>query len=153
MARRAGPWIVLAGVLAGLLWVGAQHSDRPRTLDERVLAVARDVRCPTCESQSAADSNAPASEAIRGEIRAQLKQGRSPAQIRAFLVSRFGSDILLKPEASGIAGLVWAIPVVVLVVAALGLGLGFRRWRPAAAGPPTPDERDAVERAMREGVS
>lgn len=140
-------------VLVGALWVGAQRNERPQTMDERVLSVARVVRCPTCESQSAADSNAPASEAIRAEIRAQLEQGRTPAQVRTYLVSRFGSDILLKPEATGVAGLVWAIPVVVLIGALVALGLAFRRWRPGAVEPPTRDEREAVERALHEDVS
>lgn len=123
------PWLVLALVLVVALIVGTRADGSPKTLDERTLAIAREVRCPTCESQSSADSNAPASEAIRNEIRDQLEAGRSPGQIRGFLVSRFGSDILLKPRSSGVAGLVWAIPVAVLVLALAGLTFAFRRWK------------------------
>lgn len=152
-ARRSAPWLVLAVILAGALWVGAQRSSDPKTLDERVLSVAREVRCPTCESQSAADSNAPASEAIRAEIRTQLERGRTPGQVRGYLVSRFGTDILLKPEASGVAGLVWAIPVVVLIAALTALGLAFRRWRTGTIEPPTPGDREVVDRALQEELS
>lgn len=148
IGRRGGPWLALIVVLGGLLFIGSRGHERPATLDQRVLAVARDIRCPTCESQSAADSTAPASEAIRAEIRRQLKAGRSPGQIRSFLVGRFGSDILLKPERSGISGLVWAIPVFVFICALAMMVGTFRRWRASEGASPTDDDRAAVARAL-----
>jgi cytochrome c-type biogenesis protein CcmH len=126
--RRWAPWIALGVVLVIALAIGARRQPS-QTVDAHVRRIASQVRCPTCEGQSVADSNAAASEAIRDEIRTRLQQGQSDGQIKAFLVSRFGRDILLKPPADGIDGLVWALPVVVFVAAAGGLFIAFRRWR------------------------
>jgi len=120
--------VALAVVLVVALAVGARHRSS-ESLDAHVRRLALQVKCPTCSGQSAADSNAAASEAIRDEIRTRLDQGQSDGEIRAFLVSRFGRDILLKPPASGVSGLVWALPVVVFVAAFAALVVSFRRWR------------------------
>ena len=70
-------------------------------------------------------------------------------QIKAFLVSRFGKDILLKPDAGGFGGLVWALPVVALLCGAAGLGFAFIRWRSRARVAATPADRALVEEALR----
>src|SRR5207248_4839187 len=110
--KKWAPWLALAMVLVVALAIGARHHGT-ETLDTHVRRIASEVKCPTCQGESAADSNAASSEAIRDEIRTRLQQGQSDGEIRAFLVSRFGRDILLKPSASGVSGLVWALPVVV----------------------------------------
>jgi cytochrome c-type biogenesis protein CcmH len=145
--RRWLPWAAMAVVVAVALAVGTTGDGPPRTLEERAMALADTVRCPTCRSQSAADSDAPASQAIRTEIESRLRDGQDDDQIRAYLVSRYGEDVLLNPSGSGVTGLVWALPVAAVVLAAAGLGLAFRRWR---GGPPpavTDDDRALVERA------
>ena len=126
--RRWLPWLALALVLVAALAIGARHRSST-SLDTHVRRIASQVKCPTCQGQSAADSNAASSEAIRDEIRVRLQEGQSDGEIRAYLVSRFGRDILLKPPASGISGLVWALPVVVFVAAGAALAVSFRRWR------------------------
>lgn len=127
--RRALPWLVMALLVGGSLAVGASGDDGPRTTEARVEAVAKDVRCPTCEGLSVAESEATASRAIRDEIDRRVRRGESDDAIRAYLVSRFGKDILLKPEASGVGGIVWGLPVFAGVCAVGGLALAFRRWR------------------------
>jgi cytochrome c-type biogenesis protein CcmH len=126
--KRWAPWVVLAIVLVGALAIGSQHKGK-ETLDAHVRRIAAQIKCPTCQGESAADSNAASSQAIRDEIRTRLQQGQSDSEIRGFLVSRFGRDILLKPPASGVSGLVWALPVVAFVAAVAGLVVCFRRWR------------------------
>jgi cytochrome c-type biogenesis protein CcmH len=137
----------MAVVLAVSLGVGLTGEPAPRTLEERAMAVADTVRCPTCRSQSAADSDAPASVAIRTEIEARLRDGQTDGQIRAYLVSRYGEDVLLRPSGSGLTGLVWALPVAAVVVAAAGLAVAFRRWRGGAPPAVTDEDRALVERA------
>ena len=122
------PWLAMVVVLAVALAIGARHSGS-ESLDSHVRRIASQVKCPTCQGESAADSNAASSEAIRDEIRTRLQQGQTDGEIKSFLVSRFGRDILLKPPASGVSGLVWALPVVAFVAAGGGLFVAFRRWR------------------------
>ena len=144
------PWVLMTVVLAGALAVGARDGGGPRSERDRVMAVAGEVRCPTCRGLSAAESDAKAAQAIRDEITERVRAGESDAEIRAFLVSRYGRDILLRPEAGGVAALVWALPVAGLVVAVAGLVVVFRRWRGRSGGEPSPEDQDLVARALGE---
>jgi cytochrome c-type biogenesis protein CcmH len=85
--------------------------------------------------------------AIRTEIEARLRDGQTDGQIRAYLVSRYGEDVLLRPSGSGLTGLVWALPVAAVVVAAAGLAVAFWRWRGGAPPAVTDEDRALVERA------
>src|SRR5688572_9871199 len=127
----------MAAVLVVALVVGVTGDRAPRTENDRVNAIAAEVRCPTCESLSAAESDAAAAQAVRDEIRTRLRAGEEEPEILAFLASRYGDDILLRPEAGGIAGLVWVLPVAGALLALGGLGWAFRRARREApvAGP------------------
>src|SRR3954447_8777985 len=129
MTRRLLPWIALVVVVVGALAMGASRGSGHRSLESHVDHVAAQVKCPTCQGLSAAESDAAASRAIRNEIRTRITQGQSDAEIKAFLVSRFGKDILLKPDARGFGSLVWALPVVALLGGTAGLGFGFVGWR------------------------
>lgn len=147
--RRWLPWAVMAAVVAVALAVGATRDPVPRTLEERATALADTVRCPTCRSQSAADSDAPSSQAIRTEIEERLRDGQSEDRIRAYLVSRYGEGVLLRPSATGVTGLVWALPVAAVVLAVSGLGIAFRRWRGGAPVEVSEEDRALVESARR----
>jgi cytochrome c-type biogenesis protein CcmH len=127
--RRWLPWVALVVVVAVSLVVGASGSGGGTSPAARSGRLAKEVRCPTCRGLSAAESDAKAAQAVRAEIRSRVDSGQSDAEIRAFLASRYGDDILLRPEGSGVAGLVWALPVVVLVCGGAGLAVAFRRWK------------------------
>jgi cytochrome c-type biogenesis protein CcmH len=137
-------------VLVVALAIGATGSRTPQTEAERVRSIASTVRCPTCRGLSAAESDARAAQAVRDEIRTRLRAGESDSEIRAFLVSRYSEDILLKPRASGVAGLVWALPAAALLIAIVGLAAAFRRWRRPRPLTPTDEDRALVEAALRE---
>lgn len=89
-----------------------------------------------------AQSSAPAAQAIRGIVVRRLSAGKSDAAIEAYLVSRYGQDILLRPPASGGIGLVWLMPVVALGAALAGLGTFF--WRRRKLAVPEVSEADRV---------
>lgn len=126
--RRWAPWALLVVVVAGALAVGT--SDRDTTTDaERVQRIAESVRCPTCRGQSVASSDAPAAANVRTEIERRVAEGESDEEIRGALVARFGESIRLNPPRSGVAGLVWVLPVAGLVFAGAGLVFAFRRWK------------------------
>jgi cytochrome c-type biogenesis protein CcmH len=142
-------WVGAIAVLAVALLVGAQGSGPPETPARRALRLAGDFRCPSCRDLSAAQSDAPTARTLRDEILKLVEAGRTDGEIRAEVVNRFGSDILLKPPATGVAGLVWVLPVVAFVAAVAGLAFAFRRWRARALRGPTEDDRRIVEDALR----
>jgi cytochrome c-type biogenesis protein CcmH len=126
--KRWAPWALLLVVVVVALVVGT--SDRSAMSDdERAEHIAESVRCPTCRGQSVASSDAPAAANVRNDIARRVADGESDDEIRSALADRFGTSILLNPPKSGVAGLVWVLPVVGLVLAIAGLTFAFRRWR------------------------
>ena len=147
-------WLAIAVVVAVALFVAATGEQPARTPADRVRAIASDVRCPTCRGLSAAESDANAAQAVRSEIAARVEAGESDEEIRTYLASRYGDDILLKPRGTGVAGLVWSLPVAGLVIAVFGLVAAFRRWRSRRTPPdgaPTDDDRALVDHALGRG--
>jgi cytochrome c-type biogenesis protein CcmH len=125
------PWLLLGGVVIVALAIGAGGGGGHQSPARRTDRIARQVRCPTCRDLSAAESDAAAAKAVRTEIRRRVDAGQSDAQIKGFLASRYGRDILLTPDSGGVSALVWVLPVVALVAGAGFLGVAFWRWRSA----------------------
>lgn len=139
-------WIALVVVaVAALVW--ALRPSGTRTDAERARDLAAEIRCPDCESLSALDSQTGSARAIRRDLRLRVDAGESDAEIRRTYADRYGDSILLKPAGDGLGLLVWGLPVVVLVVAAAGLVVAFRRWRSSPASPVTDEDAALVERA------
>jgi cytochrome c-type biogenesis protein CcmH/NrfF len=140
-------WAALAVVVAVVLAVGTHRPGRP-TVQQRASAIAAEVRCPACRGQSAELSDAPAAKAVREFILAQVSAGQGRAQIEQELEDRYGGDILLRPPASGVAGLVWVLPVVAVVIAGGALALAFRRWRAMTDAPVSDADRRRVAQEL-----
>ena len=126
--RRWLPWLGL-GVLVAVVLVWAAWPAGAASPAERAHALATELRCPDCEGLSVADSSTSTARAIRTEIRQLVDHHESDAQIKQVYVDRYGDSILLEPAKSGFSLLVWLLPVVVIIAAALGLMLAMRRWR------------------------
>lgn len=135
-------------VVGAVLFIGAHRSSRPDSLEARVHSIAAGIRCPTCQGETAADSDVPAARAIRADISGRLQTGESPEQIRAYLVSRYGVGILESPPTRGVSALVWVLPIVVVPAGALALIVGFRRARPRPDFSVTDTDRALVARAL-----
>ena len=141
--RRWAPWMVLLVVLVAALIAGASGGGRSSP-EDRGARIDAEVRCPTCAGQSALVSDAPAAKAVRSFVAQEVAAGRSDGQIKRALQDRYGTDILLRPPATGIAGLVWFLPIAVGIASIGGLVLAFRRWHFAAASAPQVTDADRV---------
>lgn len=122
MRRGKAGWV---GWLLLLALALAQPSPNtpPPDFSPEVFEIARELRCPVCQGESAAESNAGIAVEMRRIIAEQLAQGKSRAEIREFFVQRYGDWILYEPPARGLTLWVWLSPLV-------GLGLlGFGLWR------------------------
>lgn len=128
MIRRWAPWALLAVVVIGALVVGTRP-EGTTTDAERAHRIAASVRCPACAGQSVANSDAIAAENVRNDIARRIAAGESDDEIRAAIAAPYGDYILLNPPRSGVAGLVWVLPVVAVAAAGVGLFVAFRRWR------------------------
>ncbi len=154
---------ILLGVLVLLTpFLGAVAQDDSTVamgtqLESRVFDIARQLRCPTCVSESVADSNAGISIEMRNEIQTQLVAGASEAEILAFFQDRYGDWILLEPPRRGIHLVVWWLPGIALAVGVVGLATLMVRWtrnaQTVASEAQADDEDLARVRAALQGDS
>ena len=121
-------WVGLAVLAVLVLAVALWPSGGTPTVRARTRSLASELRCVDCEGLSVADSSTASARQTRRDIEARIRRGQSDQDIRQVYVDRFGESILLKPSSSGIGVVVWALPVIVLVVGAGGLVLALRRW-------------------------
>lgn len=105
-------------------------------LEARARVISSELRCLVCQNESIDDSGAQLARDIRLLVRERLKDGDSNAQVRDYLVSRYGDFILLKPPFDAETALLWAMPALVLGGGALGLYLTRRRVAMPAEAPP-----------------
>ena len=142
-------WLVMAVVLGVALAVGAGRPAPAQSATARAQALDAQLRCPSCEDVSVADSSAPAAVSIKAIVLEKVDQGESDSAIEGFLVSRYGEGILLRPPAGGGIGAVWIVPIVA-VTAALAVLVVFL-WRRGRLSPVTASEPDRVlvERALQ----
>lgn len=126
--RRWAPWIALVALVAVVIAVAAAP-DADRSAADRARDLAAELRCPDCEGLSVAASSTTSGRTIRADIRERVRRGESDEEIRQVYVDRYGESILLNPEGDGLGVIVWAVPVVVLVLGGAGLALALRRWR------------------------
>jgi len=144
------PWVALAIVVGVALGLGASRGGTAPTPTQRADAIDAVIRCPSCEGISVADSSASTAVAIRGAVAARVRAGESDAQIYAFLVSRYGPGILLRPPVHGWTEWVWVVPPAALAMAAAGLAVVLRRRRRRRPVPVSAEDRALVERALWE---
>ena len=118
-------------------------------LEAHTSAVASQLRCPVCQGLSIQDSPAELAQQMRLLVHDQLAAGKTPEEVKAYFVSKYGEWILLAPKASGFNLVAYGLPVLVVLGGGLGIVLAVRRWTAAAdAGPtesPAPDAIDATE--------
>lgn len=97
-------------------------------LDARTAAVASTLRCPVCQGESIQDSPAELAQNMRAIVREQLRAGKTPEEIKAYFVSKYGEWILLEPAMTGLNVLLYVFPVL-LVAGGLALVVVLvRRW-------------------------
>ena len=116
--------LLLASLLAPTLCI-AQVSDptplqfRDAAEETRFHQLTSELRCVMCQNQSLADSNAQIAHDLRREVLELMNQGKSDAEIKRFLVERYGEFVLYKPEVQRDTWLLWFGPGLLLVVGAM----------------------------------
>ena len=86
-----------------------------------------EVRCMVCQNQNLKDSNAPLAKDMRRELRRMVEEGASEADVKQFLLDRYGDYALYRPRLAPNTLVLWAGPGVLLIVALGALTLVIRR--------------------------
>jgi len=138
---------------AGLAFGQADEVTRPDPqVEQRLKSLAEELRCLVCQNQTIADSNAPLALDLRNQIRQQVAQGKSDAQIRDYLVERYGDFVLYRPPLKAATALLWIGPFVLLVGGAGVFWVITRRKRSPEAEPPASAEQRARVAALLDGA-
>jgi cytochrome c-type biogenesis protein CcmH/NrfF len=143
-------WITLAVVVVVVLAVSLWPRSGTPSVAERTRSLASELRCVDCEGLSVADSATRSARLVREDIAARLRRGQSVDEIRQYYVDQNGESILLKPSNRGIGIVVWALPVIALLLGAAGLVVALRRWQRQPRLVATDDDEDLVARARGE---
>ena len=131
-----------------LLLVGTLRSTGPQSETDRIDAITKRVACPVCSGESVFESRNAAAVNIHNKVEDLVEAGTlSDAEIIAAIQQDSEVQLLLVPKRSGIDALAWALPVAAGVVAFVGLGLAFRRWKQAADTVPSDEDRALVDAA------
>ena len=120
-------------------------------LEQRVMAIAAELRCLVCQNQTIADSNAELAADLRNQVREKVRQGQSDGEIIDFMVARYGDFVLYRPPFKATTLLLWLGPLLLL---ATGLAILFRRLarpRPAGGVEITAGERERARRLLSGG--
>lgn len=98
-------------------------------LEAKAQALMETLRCLKCQSQSIADSDAPMAGDMRHQVRTRIAAGEDPEHIRGWLIERYGDYVSYKPEVSKTTWPLFAVPVLLLVLALLILRRRLRGAR------------------------
>jgi cytochrome c-type biogenesis protein CcmH len=110
-------------------WANRQLPDTKQ--EAKAQALMEELRCLVCQGQSIADSDAELAGDMRDLVRRRIAAGEKPADIRAWLIQRYGTWISYKPTAEPAAWPLWLAPIALLLIGAL---LIRRRIRVKARG-------------------
>ena len=122
-------WLVAALlVLCGTAYaIDAEDAFDDPVLQKRYENINRELRCLVCQNQTIADSNATLAQDLRREVRDMIAAGQTDAQIREFMIERYGDFVLYRPRMTAGNFLLWAAPVLLLVIGAFVLVRVVRR--------------------------
>ena len=124
--------LLAALAFAALGAVGAlgavQQSPADSVLEARTAEVAAQLRCPVCQGLSIQDSPSELSQQMRSVVKDQLRAGKSPDEVKAYFISKYGEWILLEPKPKGFNVLVYAMPILLVAVGLGWIVLAVHKW-------------------------
>ena len=117
-------------------------------VEQRLIAIAEELRCLVCQNESLAGSRADLAQDLRREVRTLIKAGKTDTEIKAFLVNRYGDFVLYDPPVKPTTWLLWFGPLILLIGAIWLLVRTIRQTQKNA----TPPELDAAQRAKAQAL-
>jgi cytochrome c-type biogenesis protein CcmH len=119
-------------------------SSDPKTPEyqARLRALSEELRCLVCQNQSLADSNADLALDLKREVERLMTEGKTDADIKSFLVQRYGDFVLYKPPVQNNTLLLWGGPFALLIAGGIA-------WRLAQRKSNLAGEKNATQSAAR----
>lgn len=112
--------------------------------DERFAALVKDLRCPKCQNQDLADSNAPVASDMREKVYDMMQAGKSDDEIVGYMVDRYGDFVHYTPPVSSQTYLLWFGPLLVFIFGLIVL-IVIRRGQKQPPLPLSEEERARLQ--------
>ncbi|TXD98569.1 cytochrome c-type biogenesis protein CcmH [Psychrobacter frigidicola] len=118
-----------------------------------------ELRCPKCQNQNLAASDAPIAQDLKQKTFDLIKDGRSDGEIRDYMQERYGDFISYKPPVRPSTWILWFFPPLLLIVLIIGWFWQSKRRQVVARGqkdvivdstaePLTPAEQAELDRLL-----
>jgi cytochrome c-type biogenesis protein CcmH len=154
VTRLAVLMILITSTASAVGEVRDVHEFDSREQEQRFQNLIAELRCPKCQNQNIAESNAPISKDMRDEVyRMMSNEGASDEEITNALVARFGEFVRYRPEVDRRTIMLWATPALVVSIGVVIIVLSVRRsGRSASAGDDalTDEERARASRLLND---
>ncbi|OOS00219.1 cytochrome c-type biogenesis protein CcmH [Haemophilus paracuniculus] len=86
-------------------------------------ALIQELRCPQCQNNNIADSNATIATDMRAKVLELLKEGRTKQDVTNYMIERYGNFVTYDPPVTAGTIILWIAPILMLL-----FGFGFL-WR------------------------
>jgi len=148
LCARTAVGLLLLLFLQPALAVIETYEFEQESLRERYGVLTAELRCPKCQNQNIADSNAPIAQDLRKQLYEQLHAGSSDEEIVEYMVSRYGEFVMYRPRLNQVTLVLWLAPVILLALALWVLLSSLRR----RTGVDTPVSLTAAEQAKLDAI-
>jgi cytochrome c-type biogenesis protein CcmH len=149
MTRMMGAAMLVLSLASSAWAVIETYEFSTLELERRYRQLSQEIRCPKCQNQNIADSNAPIARDLRVVLHEQLEAGRSDEEILAYMVDRYGEFVRYRPVVDRQTFLLWWSPVVLLVLGVMVLVWQLRRRKSDAGTELDPDEQQQLDALLR----
>ena len=126
--------LVMSILLLSVLWIGSASAGPVETFkfkDEatklRFQILSKELRCPKCQNQNLADSNAKIAVDLRKNLYNLLQEGKTDQEIIDFMVYRYGDFVLYRPQLKKQTYILWFGPIVIILGFALSVIFVLRK--------------------------
>lgn len=140
--------LLLAAMLAPAFAKEAAPAAADPVAEARLMELSSELRCLVCQNQTIADSNAELAVDLRNEIREKIQTGMSDAEIKDFMVARYGDFVLYRPPVKGTTLALWVGPFLLLAVGGGILFFNLRRRRQRDAEPELSRDEQALAESL-----
>ncbi|KMK19213.1 cytochrome c-type biogenesis protein CcmH [Pluralibacter gergoviae] len=145
--------LLLAMLIALFSWHAAAAIDTWQFKDEaqeqQFRTLTEELRCPKCQNNSIADSNAMIAHDMRQKVYELMQQGQSRQQIIDYMVARYGNFVTYEPPVTPSTIILWLLPALFIVGGGLVIWRSSRRGR-AAGESLAPDEQARLRALLKD---
>ena len=145
-------WLLLSVALCSAVAWGVieTYEFSSPALEARYKALSQELRCPKCQNQNIADSNAPISRDLRAIVHEKLETGATDSEIIDFLVDRYGEFVRYRPGLDRNTLWLWSAPLILLLMAMAVVLLQIRRDRASGVSPVQEARAEALRQEFQD---